>query len=841
MNRPPLARLAWRLLRREWRAGELTVLLGALLIAVTISTAISLFTQRLERSMTDRAAEFLGADLVVSSRSPLPDSYAEQAAVNDLMLSRQLEFSSVMASDSAMQLSSVKAVDAAYPLRGELRISRSAFAEETATRSVPAAGEIWVEPRLLNQLGVQVGDSLEVGYATLRISAVLTHEPDRASDFYSLTPRVLMNLDDLDATGVVQPGSRVTYRLLLSGERQALERYRNWIDPLLAVNQRLSGVEDGNRQVGNALTRANQFLGLASIAAIILAGVAVALSSGRFALRHFDSSALLRCMGLQRRQVLTLFTLQLLYIGIIATVAGLALGLVVQWGLMQLLADLLPPQLPEPGVLPLLVGAATGFSALLGFALPPLLRLGNVAPLRVLRRDLEPMPVSSWLIYGLALAVLSLLMWQFTGDLTITLAMLFGGALAALLLGLLAWLLLRAVAGKLREASLAWRLGSGELLKRPTAAATQMLSFGLIFMCMLVVLILRTELLSTWQNQLPDDAPNHFVLNVLPAEQQAFSQALEDIGARSAPLYPVTPGRLVSINGEPVRTEVSKEDGNRDRGTRAINRDLSLTWAAELPADNQLREGQWWPAAAAPTAAAMARVSIEAELADSLGVTLGDRLGFVIEGRTLDAEVSSVRSVEWDNFTPNFYMIFAPGDLDGFPATLLTSFYLPAEQRGALRELNRQFPAMTLLEVGPLLAQIRDILRQVTLAVEYVLLFVLLAGMTVLFAALQATLDERLYQGALLRTLGAGRALLRRASWMEFLLLGLMSGLMAVVAAELATWALYRFALNLDWAPHLLFWLLTPSAAALLIGCAGVWGTRAVLQQSPMRLINRGA
>lgn len=838
MSRANLPLLAWRLLRREWRAGELRVLLGALLIAVTISTAISLFTQRLERSMTDRAAEFLGADLVISSRSPLPERYAEQAEARGLQLSRQVEFSSVMASDTQMQLSSVKAVDSAYPLRGELRISSDAFGEETRTQAIPPAGELWIEPRLLNQLGIQVGDTLDVGYASLRVSALLTHEPDRASDFYSLTPRVLMNLGDLDATGIVQPGSRVSYRLLLSGERGALQAFRDWIEPILDVNQRLTGVDDGNRQVGNALSRANQFLGLASIAAIILAGVAVALSSGRFAIRHFDTSALLRCMGLQRRQVLQLFTLQLLYIGALATVAGIALGLLVQWGLLHLLRELLPAALPDAGLLPLAVGAATGFSALLGFALPPLLRLGRVAPLRVLRRDLDPMPGSSWLIYGLALGVLSLLMWQFTGNLRITLAMLFGGALAALLLGCVAWLLLRAVAGRLREAGLAWRLGSGELLKRPAAAATQILSFGLIFMCMLVVLILRTELLSSWQNQLPDDAPNHFALNILPAEQQAFTQTLEHIGARSAPLYPVIPGRLVSINGEPVRTEVTKEDRNQDRGTRAINRDLSLTWSATLPADNQLREGQWWDSAGQPDTA---RVSIEAELADSLGVSLGDTLGFVIEGRQLDAQVSSIRTVEWDNFTPNFYMIFAPGDLDGLPATLLTSFYLPPEQREQLRQLNRQFPAMTLLEVAPLLAQIRGILQQVTLAVEYVLVFVLLAGLTVLFAALQATLDERLHQGALLRTLGAGRALLRRASWMEFLLLGLLAGLLAVVAAELATWALYRFALNLDWTPHLLFWLLTPAAAALLIGCAGVWGTRAVLQQSPMRLINRGS
>jgi len=823
--------LALRLLGREWRSGELRVLILALLIAVTISTAISFFTNRIERSMTSRAAEFLGADMVISSRSPLPDLYAQQASAQGLRTSAQVGFSSVMASDSEMQLSSVKAVESGYPQRGELRITDQPFGEERTTGEIPAAGEVWIEPRLLNQLALQVGDSLEVGYASLRISALITHEPDRAADFYSLSPSVLMNLADIPATRIVQPGSRVSYRLLISGDAPALQGYRDWLEPQLEVNQRLTTVNDDNRQVGRALGRANQFLGLSSIAAVVLAGVAVALSAGRFAVRHFDASALLRCMGLSRRQVLQLFLSQLLMLGALATLAGLLLGWLVQWGLIALLQDLLPPDLPAPGLQPLWIGAATGLTALFGFALPPLLRLGSVAPLRVLRRDLAPMPSSSWFIYGLALTALCLLMWQFTGDLTLTLSMVFGGAAAALLMGLLAWLLLRASAAPLARASLAWRLGSGELLKQPAAAATQILAFGLIFMSMLVVIILRTELLSNWQDQLPADAPNHFALNILPEQADDFAAQLNTIGARSAPLYPVTPGRLVTINDQPVREQVTKDS----QGERAINRDLSLTWAAEPAADNQLREGSWWPSV--PDEHPL--VSIESELADSLGIKLDDQLGFVIAGQTLSARVSSIREVDWDNFTPNFYMIFSPGSLNDLPATLLTSFYLPSSERAVLRDLTRAFPAMTLLEVEPILEQIRSILAQVTLAVEYVLVFVLLAGLTVLFAALQATLDQRLYQGALLRTLGAQKALLRRANRLEFTLLGALAGLMAVVASELATWALYRFALDLEWQPHLLFWLLAPLAGALLIGVAGALGTRAVVHQSPMRLINR--
>ena len=824
--------LASRLILREWRAGELRVMLLALLIAVTVSTAISFFTDRLQRGMATRAAEFLGADMRVSSREPLPDAFLQEAMRNNLQHVDLVDFSSVTSSEAEMQLSSIKAVGQGYPLRGEVRISEQAFGQERVAEGVPEPGSVWIEPRLLGVLGLEVGDALEIGYAQLRIDALLTHEPDRAGDFYSLTPRVLMNLADLPATRVIQPGSRVRYRLLVAGDEADLQRYRDWLEPQLESHQRLTSVADDNRQIGNALDRANQFLGLASIAAVVLAGVAVALSASRFAQRHFDTSALLRCLGASRRRTLRLFLLQLLGLGIIATLLGLLAGWLMQWGLMHLLRDLLPPDLPRPGFKPLVVGAATGLVGLFGFALPPLLRLGRVSPLRVLRRELTPLPGSGWLIYGLALSGLALLMWQFTGNLPMTLAVITGGALATLLLGSLAWLLLRSAGNRLRHLGLAWRLGSGQLLKQPAAAAGQVLAFGLILMSMVVIFILRTELLDTWQAQLPEDAPNHFVLNILPAEEAAFRQALDDIGARAAPLYPVSPGRLVSVNGEPVREHVTKDSP----GERAISRDLSLTWSAELAEDNELVAGQWWHQLPQTEGH---HVSVESELAQSLGIGLGDQLGFIVGGTRIEAGVSSIRRVNWDNFTPNFYMVLSPGALEGMPTTLLTSFHLPVEQREGLRELTRAFPAITLLEVEAILEQLRDILQQVTLAVEYVLVFVLLAGFTVLFASLQSTLDTRLYEGALLRTLGARRDLLRKANRLEFSLLGALAGALAIVAAELITWLLYRFAFELEWQPHYALWLAVPAAGALLIGLAGALGTRAVVNQSPMGLLRR--
>ncbi|NQD54783.1 ABC transporter permease, partial [Pseudomonas sp. CM25] len=485
---------------------------------------------------------------------------------------------------------------------------------------------------------------------------------------------------------------------------------------------------------------------------------------------------------------------------------------------------------PAGGIVPALAGIGTGLVALAGFALPPIAALGQVPPLRVLRRDLLPIPPSSWVVYGAALFALGLIMWRLSLDLLLTFALLGGGLVAALLLGGLLLLGLRSLRQLLAGAPLAWRLGLGQLLRHPTAAAGQALAFGLILLAMALVALLRAELLDTWQAQLPKDAPNHFALNILPDDREPFAQRLHQVNAASAPLYPVTPGRLVQINDQPVQQLVSKDSA----GERAVQRDLSLTWAAELPAGNALTAGNWWQAL--PSGEETPGVSVEAELARSLEVQLGDVLTFDIGGQQRQARVSSLRSVHWDSFQPNFYMIFQPGTLQGLPTTYLTSFYLAPGHDVDVVALSRAFPAVTILQVDALLDQLRSILAQVTLAVEYVLLFVLAAGLAVLFAGLQATLDERIRQGALLRALGAARPLLVKARRIEFGLLGAASGLLAAVGCELITLVLYRYAFDLQWSPHP--WLLVlPLAGALLVGGAGVLGTRRALNASPLAVL----
>jgi len=831
MARLPLLRLfslALRQLLRDTRAGELRVLFFALLVAVAASTAIGYFGARLNGAMLLRATEFLGADLLLEGSSPARPEQILSGRELGLEHAQIVEFSSVVATDKGIQLSSIKAADEVYPLRGELKSAPTPYAPEDSGGG-PKPGETWVESRLLAALDLKIGDSIDVGMKTLRLARVLTYEPDRAGNFYSLTPRVLINLSDLAATGVVQPGSRVSYKELWRGPAPSLETYRQLIKPGLAANQRLQDARDGNQQIGGALGKAERYLNMASLVAVLLSGVAVALSATRFATRRFDASALLRCLGLSRRETMLLFSVQLAVLGLLASLSGALIGWLAQLGLFALLHELLPSDVPPGGWLPAVAGIGTGLVALAGFALPPLAALGRVPPLRVLRRDLLPIPSSTWMVYGAALFALGLIMWRLSLDLVLTFALLGGGVVAAVVLGGLLLLALQSLRRLLARASLPWRLGLGQLLRHPLAAAGQSLAFGLILLSMALIALLRGELLDTWQNQLPKNAPNYFALNILPADKQAFTDRLVALSAPSAPLYPVVPGRLISINGEPVRDIVSKDSS----GDRAVQRDLSLTWAADLPQGNSITAGSWW---SSQPQGDLPGVSVENKVAESLKLKIGDRLTFTVGGANREAQVTSLRKINWDNFQPNFFMIFQPGTLKDLPATYLTSFYLAAGHDQQIVELSRAFPAVTILQVEALLEQLRSILAQVTLAVEYVLLFVLAAGMTVLFSGLQATLDERIRQGALLRALGAERRLLVKARRIEFGLLGAVSGLLAALGSELVSLVLYRYAFDLPWHPHP--WLLVlPLIGAALVGGAGVFGTRRALNASPLTVL----
>ena len=823
---PRIMCLAWRLLKRESRAGELRVLLFALAVAAATSTAVAAFSERLTLALGQQTTALLGADLVLSSANPIADDWLQQAEALQLRHTNTIEFASMAVSDNGLQLVSVKAVGADYPLRGAVRIAAEPFGPETDAQNMPQAGEIWVEARLLSSLQLTRGDRLRIGDVELRVTELLGFEPSRGGDFLNLSPRVLMHLDDVARANVIQPGSRVSFRALFAGEAAALSAFRAELEPQLSEQQQLLDVRTGRPAIGNALDKAERYLGLASLVAIALAGVAVAMAARRYASRHFDLCALLRCLGAVQADIVALYLYQMLVLGVLGSSFGALLGFFGQIGLVALLADLFPLAPPPAGPLPVLLGIATGLVTLCGFALPPVLRLRSVPPLRVLRRDLSPLPARAWLVYGLALLTLFALMWRFTRDLQLTLTVAGGAALGTVILLALAWLLLSSTHRLRHRVGAAWRFGINSLWRRTAASAGQIFAFGLVLMAMSLTALLRTDLLSSWQTQLPDDAPNYFAINILPHEQTRMAEALRTAGVHSAPVYPVVRGRLIGINNAPVRMTVSKEA----QSDNALHRELNLTWSATLPSDNRIIAGRWLDA----QPDRQQQVSVEAKLAKRLNIQVGDELDFTIAGESLRVVVTSLRSVEWDSFQPNFYMIFPPGLLDGYASTAMTSFHLAADKTSVLLGLVRDFPAVTLLDVGMLLEEVRRILNQVTLAVEYILGFVLLASLAVLFAVLAASHDDRLHEGALLRALGARHSQIRAGHLAEFALLGFLAGLLAACGTELIAWLLYQRVFNLDYSLKWPVWLIAPASGVIVITLAGYLNTRRVLTVSPL-------
>ena len=820
-------RLALRFLRRDSRSGELTLLMLALIIAVASSTAISLFANRINRSMNYQAAEFLAADLVLSSPDPISGYILQQADNLGLKQSQGTEFSSVLMENDEFLLAGVKAVSANYPLYGYLKIRQQSYAQEQTVFHGPKPGEAWVESRILSALKLKLGDPLRVGEQALRISQIITYEPDKRGDLYSLSPRVMINAADLEATRVLQPGSHVHRFFQFAGAEENIIKFKRWLEPKVTVSQRIMDVYEDRPKLGSALKKAERYLGLSSIVVILISGVAIAMATRRYSERHFNSTAILRCLGYKQNQVLQLFLWQFLLIGLIASTIGCALGWVSQEFLLYTLRELLPAKVATPSILAVLFGMVMGIVVLFGFALPPLLRLKQVSPLRILRRDLVPLPSSAWLVYGLALTLLFALISQYTGDLKLTLSIIGSCALSLLIIGGLVYLLLTATRLLLAHVNLTWRFGLQGLSRNRQSNTVQVLAFSITMLAIILSFTVRTDLINDWQQHLPEEAPNHFALNVFADQKEALEQELKQQGVKISHFYPVVRGRLVAINSIPVQQIVTKES----QGERAIHRDLSLTWTQKPPQDNKIVAGLW-QAQRKP-----GMVSIEQKLAKSLKVKLGDTLTFTIASQQITAQVDSIRKVNWDTMKPNFYMMFSPGSIDQFAYTYITSFYLAAEKKDLLNQLLKHYPAMTLLDVDLLLQQIKRILTQLTAAINYLLYFALIAGFLVLFAAVQTTLDERIYTGVLMRTLGAKRRFLQKIQWIEFSVLGFIAGLLAVLMAQLVIFSLYHFVLKMDFNINLTLCLLFPIASALFIGLAGFWGTRSVVGQSPMKVL----
>ncbi len=823
-------RFAWTQLQREWQAGELTILMLALLIAIASHTAIGFFTDRISRAMEFKARDMIGGDLVLTSPRPITEAWLQQATQSGLNTAQTQQFSSVVSSADGMLLVAAKSVSEAYPLKGSLKISETLFGLDHETTSGPKRGEAWVEPRVMSALQLTIGDSLELGSIELPVTRILTFEPDRGGNFYSFTPRVMIHQADLSRTEIVQPGSRVEYQYLFAGTDENIARFTQWLQPQLTPSHKLHGLADERPAVGNALDKAQQYMSLASLVALLLAAVAVAVTGRHYSTRHFDTSALLRCLGCQQRDILFIYLIQLSLLALIGGLVGNLFGWLTQMILLALVTDLLPAQIPTTSLAPFWSGMILSFVVLLGFTMPSIMRLKAVPPQRVLRKDLTPLPNSARLVYALSLTSIAGLMWFYTDNLRLTLSVITGSMLIFALASILIRLLFILLEKSLPFMPVSLRAGLRNFLRRRSEAVGQTMAFSLTLMAMLVVIFLRTELISKWQDTIPDDAPNHFVVNVLPAERDSFSNFLNERHIVSGQLYPVVRGRLTRINDKPVRDHVSKEEQNTD----SLNRELNLTWSTELQEDNEIISGRWWDEI---ESTGMPGVSIESKLAKRLNIIMGDQLTFFTGDSDWSANVTSIRTVKWDSFHPNFYMIFAPGTLDELPMTYMTSFYLAPEEKTLLGPMIKDFPAITVLEMDAILSQVKGIITQAMLAIEAILLFVLAAGLSITLATIKASMDHRLRESALMRTLGADRSLIMRSNWSEFAGMGLIAGVLAVSGAELINLMMYQRIFQLSFEPTWWAWLLVPLLSAALIGSAGVFSSRKTVTNSPMSVL----
>jgi len=817
--------LALRLLGRDWRSGEIRVLALAVVIAVASVSSVGFFIDRIQQLLVRQASVLMGADLAVTADHPLPDHLQRAAQQRGLRTAETVSFLSMVQSGGRNLLTEVKAVSEGYPLRGELRIAPQRLALDHPVKNIPAPGTVWADERLLGEMALQVGDRAAVGDATFTVSAVISHEPDRGGSLFSIAPRLLMNRDDLAATGLIQPGSRVQYRLLAAGDTKALNTFRADTEAKLGRGERLETVEDARPEMRTALERARQFLGLASMVSVLLAGVAMAMATRRFVIRHLDNVAILRALGATQSAIATLYGWQVLLLGVAASTVGCAIGYAAQALLGDVLGSLAAAELPAPSWFPAAEGMLVGLATLACFTVPSLLHLRKVPTLRVLRRDLGALPAPSMAAYLLGvMALASITLWQ-AGSLRLG-AMVLGGSAATVAVLALAAVAVLAVLGRLRQhAGGVWRFGMANLMRRSRGSVIQVVAFGVGILALLLLGVVRVDLLADWQASLPPEAPNRFIINIQPEQVKPLAAFFKDNGFDGAALFPMVRGRLTAINGQPVLSARYPDE----RARRLVEREFNLSWARDMQADNSIVAGHWWTAADTGQRV----LSLEEGIAKTLGIALGDTLTYQIGGEIFSARVVSLRKVAWDSFHVNFFVISPPGALDTFAASYITSFYLPAGKEALLSRLVRQFPNATIIDVAAIMAQVRQVIERVTLALEYVFGFTVMAGLMVLYAAIQASLDERLLEAAVLRTLGAGRRQLVVGMVVEFAGIGLIAGVIAASGAAAAGYMLAEHLFHFSYHIDIGLWWWGGMGGAAAIALAGMWGTRFVIHRPP--------
>ena len=820
---------ALRSFGRELRSGELLVLLSAITLAVAALTAVGFLTDRIGRAVERQANEVLAADVRLRAPDPIPDEWRERATALGLEVADMLTFPSVVFLGDSNALSTIRAVSAGYPLRGQLRIADRPFGEQLAVTHIPDRGEVWADRALLSRLDANVGDRIEVGNSVFLISAVLTYRPDQSAGFSSLAPTLIVNIDDLPDTGLISVGSRVSYALLVAGEERAVTEYEAALEDELPESIQVSNQADRGEQVMSAVDRSKRFLSLTAVISVLLSAVAIAMSARRFAQRRMDTVALMKSIGATQGFVVSVASLQLLLLGAIGVILGCITGYLAEETLAGFLSGIIADDLPAVSLAPVWLASSSAFLLLVGFALPSLLELRNTPPLRVLRHDIVPVAPSRLLVAFLAIAAVGGLLYLAIGDARLLLIVL-GGMLLISTALFLAGRLLVALMGRFRGGvGVAWRYGLANVARRGRDSTVQVVAFGLGLTVLLLLSIVRTDLLQSWRQSIAEDAPNHFFINIQTHERDAVGAAFAAAGLEVPEFVPLVRARMTEINGESVKTREYPDP----EGSGMANREANLTWRTQLGETNTLTEGEWWPA----DYRGEPLVSVEADAAREMGLALGDRLRFLIAGQEIELRVTSFREVNWDSFQPNFFMVISPGALDGFPSTYVTSLRIPDDRKSMLPELVRAHPSVSVIDIDAVLAQIRNILDKASLAVQTVFLFTLAAGIAVLFAAVQSTIDERRYESAMLRALGVRRRVVLYGILTEFAALGVAAGLLAAVGASVLAWQLTSRVFELEYQFSPALWLSGLGGGLAVVCISGFLAARGAINAPPVDVL----
>ena len=860
--------LGWRTLWRDLRSGELRLLMVAVTLAVAALTAVGFFSDRLQAGLQRDARQLLGGDAVVVSDNPPAAPWVEQADRLKLRHVLTLTFPTMGRADDAQggatRLVALKAVGDGYPLRGQLRLARDAADREgQPTSGIPERGTVWVDAALLEALALKSGDALLLGDARFRIAELIALEPDRGTGFMTFAPRVMLNAADLSATGLVQPASRITYRLAVAGDEPAVRQYLTWAEAEVKKPEvhgvRLESLGSGRPEMTRTLDRAEKFLSLVALLAALLSAVAVALAARGFAARHLDDCAMLRVLGLPQRAIAGAYTVEFVLVGLAASAAGVLIGYAVHHVFVALLAGLVDAALPPPSVWPVLFGIGIGLTLLVAFGLPPVLQLAQVPPLRVLRRDVGALKPASLAVLGLGVAGFAALLLAVSSDLTLGLIAVGGFAGAAAVFALLSWVAVKGLRRAVNEQTAPrWLvLATRQMSARPAYAVVQISSLAVGLLALVLLVLLRTDLISSWRAATPADAPNRFVINVMPDQGEAFRATLKDAGVTKMDWYPMFRGRLVAINGKPV----NPTDFSDDRAQRLVDREFNLSHAAERPPHNEISAGRWQPNEAGA-------VSVEQGLAETLGLKLGDRMTFDIAGTPAEGKITSLRKVDWASMHANFFVMFPLAEMPDMPITYIAAYRAPEiwpPRASASREslppegaratlgrpgggaagfdnaLVRQFPNITNVDMSATLVQVQRVLDQVIRAVEFLFGFTLMAGLIVLFAAVSATREERAREFAIMRAVGASSRLLGDVQRAELVGVGLLAGFLASAVAVGVGWAMARYAFEFNWTASPWVPLAGSAVGAVLALVAGWWGLRDVLRRPVVETLRRAA